>query len=82
MQRDARSFRWLAGWSMDLKLGARMLVKTPGLTVIAVIALAVAIGAGAAYLEFVNDFFRPTLSFAGGDRLVGHSELRPVESGR
>jgi hypothetical protein len=25
--RDARSFRWLAGWSMDLKLGARMLIK-------------------------------------------------------
>lgn len=25
-QRDARSFRWLTGWSMDLKLGARMLV--------------------------------------------------------
>ncbi len=71
LQRDERSFRWLAGWPIDLKLGARMLIKTPGLTVIAVIALAVAIGGGAAYLEFVNDFFRPTLSFAGGDRLVG-----------
>jgi putative ABC transport system permease protein len=71
LQRDERSFRWLAGWPIDLKLGARMLVKTPGLTVIAVIALAVAIGGGAAYLEFVNDFFRPKLSFAGGNRLVG-----------
>src|SRR5262245_6887041 len=48
-QRDERTFRWLTGWPMDLKLGVRMLVKTPGLTVIAVVALAVAIGAGAAY---------------------------------
>ena len=70
-QRDERSFRLLAGWSMDLKLGARMLVKSPGLTIVAVVALAVAIGGGAAYMEFVNDFFRPRLPFPGGDRLVG-----------
>jgi predicted permease len=70
-QRDTRSFPWLAGWSMDLKLGARMLVKTPGITIIAVMALAVGIGAGASYLEFVNGFFRGKLSFPGGDRLVG-----------
>ena len=71
LQRDARSFRWLAGWPMDLKLGARMLVKSPGITVIAVIALAVAFGAGATYLEFVNGLVRPALRFPGGDRLVG-----------
>ena len=70
-QRDMRSFRWLAGWSMDLKLGARMLVKTPGITIIAVTALAVGIGGGVSYLEFVNGFFRGKLSFPGGDRLVG-----------
>src|SRR5215213_10451171 len=71
LQRDARSFRSLAGWSMDLTLGVRMLVKSPGLTVIAVIALTVAFGAGATYLEFVNGMVRPSLAFAGGDRLVG-----------
>lgn len=70
-QRDMRSFRWLAGWLMDLKLGARMLVKTPGLTIVGVIALAVGIAAGASYFEFVNDLFRPKLSFPGADRLVG-----------
>src|SRR5688500_698244 len=47
-QRDARAFRALAGWPMDLKLGTRMLRKTPGLTVVGVFALAVAIGGGAA----------------------------------
>ncbi len=70
-QRDARTFAWLSGWSMDLKLGARMLRKTPGLTVIAIIALALGIGAGASYQEFVNDFFRPKPWFSGADRLVG-----------
>lgn len=80
-QRDARSYAWMAGWSMDLKLGARMLRKSPGLTVIAVVALTVAIGAGAAYLEFVNDFFRPTLSFPGGDRLVGLVHVDPARGG-
>ena len=69
-QRDARSFRWLAGWPMDLKLGLRMLVKSPGLTVVGVIALSVAIGSGAAYLEFVNDMVRPTLPLPQADRIV------------
>ena len=70
-QRDARSFRWLAGWPMDLKLGARMLVKSPGLTVVAVTALAIAIGAGAAYLEFMHDLISPRLPVANADRIVG-----------
>jgi predicted permease len=70
-QRDARSFRWMGESWLDLKLGVRMLVKYPGLTAIAVFALAVAIGGGAAYLEFVNDFFRPTLPVNSGERIVG-----------
>ncbi len=70
-QRDARSFRWLAGWPMDLKLGARMLVKSPGLTVVAVTALAIAIGAGAAYLEFMHDLISPRLPVANADRIMG-----------
>jgi putative ABC transport system permease protein len=60
--------------SLDFKLGLRMLVKHPGITFIGVIALAVAIGGGAAYLEFINDIFRPTLH---GDaaRIVGVRNL-------
>lgn len=70
-QRDTRTFAWLTGWSIDLKLGVRMMKKTPGLTVIAVLALAVGMGAGATYFEFVTHLFRPKLSFPGADRLVG-----------
>jgi predicted permease len=71
LQRDERSFRWLTGWPMDLKLGVRMLAKTPGLTAVAVIALAVAIGAGAAYIEFARDLMNPTLRVPDADRIVG-----------
>jgi putative ABC transport system permease protein len=69
--RDARTFRGLAGWPMDLRLGARMLAKSPGLTVVAVIALSVAIGAGVTYLEVVNELYRPTFPGKDGDRIVG-----------
>ncbi|HEX6323351.1 MAG TPA: ABC transporter permease [Vicinamibacterales bacterium] len=71
LHRDERSFRWLAGWPMDLKLGARMLVKSPGLTVIAVIALAVAFGAGATHLQFASGLVHPRFADLGGDRLIG-----------
>ena len=74
-QRDARSFRWLDESWLDLKLGARMLIKYPGLTLIAVVALSVAIGGGAAYLEFVNDLFRPTLPGKGRRSHRRHHEL-------
>ena len=38
---------------------------------IAVVALSVAIGGGAAYHEFINDAINPTLRIPDGDRLVG-----------
>ena len=65
-QRDARSFRWLdESWLDGPKLGARMLIKYPGLTVIAVVALSVAIGGGAAAIHaFINDAINPTLRIA------------------
>ena len=61
----------LVGMTLDLKLGVRMLIRYPGLTLVAILALSVAIGGGAAYLEFVNDLYRPSLPVRDGDRLVG-----------
>ena len=69
--RDALGFSWARGLSVDLKLGVRMLAKFPGLTLVAVFALALAIGAGAGYLEFVNDLLHGTLPFDEADRIVG-----------
>jgi putative ABC transport system permease protein len=64
-------FGRLTGWPMDLKLGARMLAKTPGLTVVGVAALAIASAAGAAYREFSHDLLSPTLPLEDADRIVG-----------
>jgi hypothetical protein len=69
--RDALGFTWARGLSTDLKLGSRMLAKYPGLTLVAVFALSLAIGAGAGYLEFVNDLIHGQLPFAEGHRIVG-----------
>lgn len=69
--RDALGFTWARGLSIDLKLGSRMLAKYPGLTIVAVFALSLAIGAGAGYLEFVNDLMHGQLPFAESHRIVG-----------
>jgi putative ABC transport system permease protein len=69
-QREARMFRWLAGWPMDLKLGGRMLVKYPGLTIVGGFAMAVAIAVGATAFEAISDILDGVLPFPGGDRIV------------
>src|SRR5215468_3769879 len=43
--RDARGTRWLEDLMQDLRYGARMLMKNPSFTVVAVIALAAGIAA-------------------------------------
>jgi predicted permease len=68
---DALGFTPARGVSVDVKLGLRMLAKSPGLTLVALFALTLAIGAGAGYLEFSRDMFHGRLPFPGGDRVVG-----------
>ena len=75
-QREARMFRWLAGWPMDLKLGGRMLVKYPGLTIVGGLAMAFAIWAGLVIFQVVGLFTHPTLPLTQGARLV---EIRNID---
>ena len=63
---DAIRFSWL-----DFKLGFRMLVKYPGLTLVGGIAIAFAIAVGAGTFEFVTQVLKPTIPLRDGDRLVG-----------
>ena len=69
--RDALGLTWTRGISTDIKLGTRMMRKHPGLTAVALFALSLAIGAGAAYLEFINDLMHGRLPFPDADRIVG-----------
>lgn len=58
-----------ASW-LDVKLGLRMLVKYPGLTLVGGLALTVATGLGAAFFQFSENMFNIRLPFEDADRMV------------
>jgi predicted permease len=68
-----------ASW-VDFKLGGRMLVKYPGLTLIGGLTLAVAIGVGAAWFEVTRQVVNPRLPLADGDRIVSIHNWDAAES--
>ena len=69
-QRDARSFRWLDESWLDFKLGARMLIKYPGLSLVGGVAMAVAIAFGAGTFTFFYSHLYATLPLHEGDRII------------
>jgi putative ABC transport system permease protein len=54
----------------DYKLGLRMLLKYPGLTVAGGLALAIALGIGAGWYDLTGKFMAPTIPLPEGDRVV------------
>lgn len=54
----------------DYKLGIRMLLKFPGLTIAGGLALAIAIGIGAGWYDVWGKIISPAIPLPGGDRIV------------
>src|SRR5688500_2054882 len=69
-QRDARSFRWIDNSRSDFKLGARMLAKYPGLSVVGGIGLSAAIAMSVAFFAFFHAYIYAPLPIEQGERVV------------
>lgn len=68
--REGRGLAWLGGLSLDVKLGFRMLLKYPGLTLAGGLAIAIAIGIGAGWYDLTGKILSPRIPLPEGDRIV------------
>jgi predicted permease len=79
--RDQRGVPWLDDLTRDLRHSARALRRHPGFTTVALITLAIGIGANSAVFSVVNSVLIKPLPYPDADRLVAVRHVAPGAPG-